>query len=532
MVRITHASWRHTVLSVAALALTSACASQAQPVSGEALAQRIREAASGQDGPGRPHPLPLAANWNTGHTRGGGFDPAYQLEQFRQGRYLLPWFELLRPDTPLPDTYYEPALREWAGLGMPIAFSSTQWDVLVAEKIAGNASSGAPPPLLRPDSPLEFWYEAGRRWSATPLLARLQAIYPEPPLVLFVSNNEQPKITWVQVRDQKIALPGLAAGADDDAVRRAVGDAWALRYRELIRGFRDGLASDHWRRHARFVGYEAFGQPAMGRWPGWPEYSLHSGDRFEPWSAAWEGASVSYYTPNWTTSSDFRVMSPQIESMNWVPMLEAARRVRPDFWFELSTWDGRSDDDARDKDDFYAALGQQWTPRRYSGMVQYGMWLMRPRTVREFRDPQSRPDRYHQDFVAIMDAVARVHENPVLARFWKAGRLVANTSAQHPYQADIPPRWQSLPRWFLLEAEGNPSRPWTLETPIPVFALALELGTAPSREWLVYASSPLDESRELRIRLRDGVQPKLRATQGGCFSRVVESGQRVQLVDC
>jgi len=60
-------------------------------------------------------------------------------------------------------------------------------------------------------------------------------------------------------------------------------------------------------------------------------------------------------------------MSPQIESMNWVPVLEAARRVRPDFWFELSTWDGRSDDDARDKDDFYAALGQQWTPRRYSG---------------------------------------------------------------------------------------------------------------------------------------------------------------------
>jgi len=123
-------------------------------------------------------------------------------------------------------------------------------------------------------------------------------------------------------------------------------------------------------------------------------------------------------------------------------------------------------------------------------MVQYGMWLMRPRTVREFRGLKSRPDHYHQDFVAIMDAVARVHENPVLARFWKAGRLVANTSAQHPYQVDIPPHWRSLPRWFLLEAEGNPSRPWTLKTPIPVFALALELGTAPSREWLVYASSP------------------------------------------
>lgn len=532
MIPGTLASLRHALLTIATLVLACACTSQAQPVPGEALAQRIREAAAGQDGPGIPHPLPLAGNWNTGRASGGGSGPEYQQEQFRQGRYLLPWFALQHPAEPAPTSHYEPALRQWARLGLPISFISTQWDVIVAELIADGASSQGPLPPLRPDSPPGLWYEAGRRWSATPLLARLQAIYPEPPLVLFVSNNEQPKLTWVHVRDQKIALPGLAAGADDDAVRRAVGDAWALRYRELIRGFRDGLASDHWRRHSRFIGYEAFGQPAMGRWPGWPEYSLHSGDRFEPWSAAWEGGSVSYYTPNWTTSSDFRVMSPQIETMNWVPMLEAARRVRPDFWFELSTWDGRSDGIEKDKDDFYAALGQQWTPQRYSGMVQYGMWLMRPRTVREFRDTQSRPDHYHQDFVVIMDAVGRVHENPVLARFWRDGRLVANTSAQHPYQAAIPPQWQSLSRWFLLEAEGNPPRPWTLETPIPVFALALELGTAPSREWLVYASSPLVESREVRIRIRDGVQPKLRATQGGCFSRVVESGQRVQLVDC
>jgi len=131
-----------------------------------------------------------------------------------------------------------------------------------------------------------------------------------------------------------------------------------------------------------------------------------------------------------------------------------------------------------------------------------------------------------------MDAVGRVHENPVLARFWRDGRLVANTAAQHPYQVAIPSQWQPLPRWFLLEAEGNPSRPWTLETPIPVFALALELGTTPSREWLVYASSPLVESREVKIRIRDGVQPKLRASQGGCFSLVQESGLRVQRVDC
>jgi hypothetical protein len=218
--------------------------------------------------------------------------------------------------------------------------------------------------------------------------------------------------------------------------------------------------------------------------------------------------------------------------MNFVPMLAATRRVRPDFWFEISTWDGRSDELARDKDDFYSALGQSWDPTRYGGMVQFGMWLLRPRVVREFRDTLSRLDHYAASFVPILEAVDRVHRNPVLARFWTRGRLVANARAQHPYQDALPAQWQSLQRWFLLDADANPRRPWTLETALPVFAVALELGTPPAREWLVYAMSPLEPRRSTVVTLDDGLQRSVQATRGGCFNRIHEAGQPTEQIEC
>ncbi len=416
-------------------------------------------------------------------------------------------------------------------MGLPISFVGTQWDVLVAESIAGtpawnrrsDPSSTPRPPPLSPTSPLEQWYAAGRRWGSSPQLRRLEQVYPEPPVVVFVSNNEQPKVDWTTVRDARLPLPGLKPGATDDDVRRAVADAWVVRYRELLRGFRDGLPSDHWRQHSRFIGYEAYGQPALGRWGGWAEYSLHSRGRIEPWSAAWDGASVPYYTGNWDASSDFRVWSPQVEAMNFVPMLEETRRLFPDFWFEMSTWDGRSDELDEDKDDFYRSLGQEWTVQRYAGMVQFGMWLLRPRVVREFRDTLSFRQTYDADFQAVLDAVDRVYRNPVLKKFWQTGQLVPNRRAPHPYQSSIPAQWQGRARWFMLDSDANPARPWALETPLDVFALALEIGERPRREWLVYAHSPRSPSTETVVTVVDGIALKVLATRRGCFSKVAEA---------
>jgi hypothetical protein len=50
----------------------------------------------------------------------------------------------------------------------------------------------------------------------------------------------------------------------------------------------------------------------------------------------------------------------------------------------------------------------------------------------------------------------------------------------HPYQAGIPAEYQAVDRWFLLDTNLAPARPWSLTPALPVSSLALVQGTAPS----------------------------------------------------
>ncbi len=474
--------------------------------------------------PADPHPLPLAASWNNGEIA-TGFGPAYQLEQIRHGRYLLPWFYLRPPAgaaTPADSyarpgdaLYYEKAIRYLAQHRLPLSFEATQWESIMKPLPLG--AEGKPLPLS-PFSPIEPWYAAGREWARLGALQRLQQLYPDPPLVLLISNNEQSKLL---PKDLQV---GAAAPTDTatDARRTAIGDAWIERYRALLRGFRDGL-SPQWRAHALFVGYDAFVTPAVGRWFGWRDYSLYVAGRADPFEYAWDGASVSLYVHDWTGDSDYTVWSPQIESMNWVAELRQLLQVKPQFWFEMSTWDGQQPGRPTDKRQFYAERGQPLTPERYGGMVQFGMWLLRPRVVREFRNLEDDPMRMGPYFEAIFAAVARVHDNPTLADFWEHGRLLRNPNGGHPYAEALPAELASRPRWFLLDAAVNPPRPWQLLTPLKVFSLALERGNRPRREWLVYAFSPQDDVLDTDVRIPGAGRQHVRASRGGSFTMVIES---------
>ena len=107
--------------------------------------------------------------------------------------------------------------------------------------------------------------------------------------------------------------------------------------------------------------------------------------------------------------TDYTLWSPQVETMNWVFMLDEIHDTRPDFWFELSTWDGDQPGAGNDKRKFYARQGQLFTPARYEGFVQYGMWLTRPRVVREFRGYLETVEYAGPYFEPILDAVDRVY---------------------------------------------------------------------------------------------------------------------------
>ena len=477
------------------------------------VAEEIRFEATLSDTNDLGHPLPLAAHWNTGE-RPNGFDPAYQISLIEQGHYLLPWFQFPSGKGEPDVGYYKIPLQKAAKLGLPISFLGTQWEHLLTDdpafrKLPPDQNPNVVTPWgsvlneTSPFGPVWPWRAAGRQLTNDPVMKKIEEWYPDPPLVLFISNNEQKKLQWNEVLLDKRYIENYGILHDDNFKRELVGNAWVQRYRALFDGMREGLLNSQWKNKSIFVGYDAFGSSAFARWDGWLRHSLYVPGRIEPWPLAWDGASVSFYVNNWDSSTDYTVMSPEIASMNWIFMIEEARRLNPNFWFEISTWDGHEPSKLNDKRKYYAEKNQRFSPARYGGMVQYGMWLLRPRVVREFRLWSDTLQHAGPYFWPIVEAVDRVHINPVLRKFWRKGQLVANKAHLHPYQSQVPKEYEKKDRWFLLDTNLDPKRPWNLETPLPIFSLALVIGNPPEREWLIYAFAPLGTKENVKITIPD-----------------------------
>ncbi len=463
----------------------------------------------------------------------------------RRGYPLLPWFtfppaELSEGSAARRLPYYEAALRQCAEWRLPITLVGTQWD---ASLYGDDRFRGLPPEenpnwvdetgkvrkKISPFGPVGPWVEVGRFWTDTPLMRKLQELYPDPPRIIFLSNNEAGRLRWHEVETSKRFLEAHGKGKDGDFKRKVVGDGWIERYRAMQRGMREGLAREAWRKGVKFVGYDAFGPAHLGRWGGWAQYSLHGGGRIAPDPLMWDGGSPSYYTHDWNPSTDYRVWSPQVESMNWVFMLEEALRLNPEFWFELSIWDGDIPG-KQGKIDFYLKAGQAFSPDRYRGFCQFGMWLLTPRVMREFRGYLDTRERVGTRFEAMAEGVRLVHEDPVLTRFWRKSDLVPNGAHPHPYQSDIPEEWSSRDRWFLLDTSLDPPRPWKLETELPVFALARAAGGPGGREWLVYAHAPLGDRAGMELTVPAFGPVRANVAVGGSFLWVKEKDRSVKVV--
>lgn len=512
------------------------------------VAEQIRREATRANAAAGGRPLPLTCHWNTGsHRNSLGWSPREQLRMIEQGHFLLPWFshptyqrELSEKALPRFLEYYEEPVKRACQLKLPISFKATQWERYLSDEPYLSLAAEQNPNVVRADGkilrrvspfgPVEPWREVGTAWTASPAMKKLQQWYPDPPLVIFLSNNEHRKLRWHQVEQSRRYLKLHGKGKDDAFKRKIVADGWIERYRALQGGMREGLVSEPWKQNAIFVGYNAFGPPHMGRWPGWPKYSLHSAGRISPCPLMWDGGSTSYYVHDWNPSTDHTTWSPQVESMNLVCMSEEARKLNPDFWLEMSVWDG-GDRDTSPRN-LYRLKGQTYNPQRYAGLVQFGMWLLRPRAVREFRGWTYPSQKGMSYFMAIVAAVDRVHNSPTLRRFWRTGTLVANRAHQHPYQAAIPKPYRHRDRWFLLDADVNPRMyPWESFWNIPVFSLALVQGTAPRRQWLIYAHSPLGHRKNVRLTIPGYEEVTVEVSVGGSFYLVDEAAGTLEAVD-
>jgi len=488
-------------------------------------------------------PLPLASHWNTGsHRNSAGWAPKAQLALIAAGHHILP--VLAHPRFPGAVSekneaqfvaYYRQALQTASRWKLPLVLKATQWESVLSREPFVDLPPERNPNVVTPEGkilrkvspfgPVEPWREAGRLWTDNEAMRRLQQWYPDPPLVIFLSNNEHSKLRWHQVEQSQRYMERYGPGKDDGFKRRVVAQGWIERYRALQQGMREGLSSRAWREAARFVGYDAFGPPHMGRWSGWSYYSLYTEQWISPAPVMWDGGSPSYYVNDWNPNTDYTAWSPQIEFMNLVFMKKEALRLNPAFWLEMSVWDGANQGSKKHvpMPELYRQRGQLYDPLRYAGFVQFGMWLLRPRAVREFRGWTYPSDQGMPYYMALVEAVDRVYDNDLLRRFWRLGRLVPNRRLEHFYKADVPGQYRKEDRWFLLDCSLNPKLyPWELHWEVRVFALALVLGDAPRRQWLVYAHSPLADRSQVELLVPEYGPITVDVSRGGSFYLVDE----------
>lgn len=378
--------------------------------------------------------LPLLSHWNT--------------KQFSQisSAYSLPWYSsnqsvdcsVIKSHKPISivSTQYEAIF----------ANNDFWWNPNLKKKDGSYENKSNPLGLLDP------WIGAGKRFNEG-----LKLDYRDPPLCVFVSNNEYPKLRWGDW--DLYDLPVC-----EDKIR-----AISVGYKEKVRAM-IGEIRAKCNFPTVFLGYNAFYPSFVGRWSGWTKYATGS-----EWG--WDGPSLPYYTNPWDGCTDCNVWSVQIEAMNWAYFL----KDRPK-WVEMSVWDGNEAKTLANKTskmDQYVRAGQVWSNQRYIGAIKFGMWLLRPDSIREFK-PHTEPLSIDQ-FDLIKDSIKELE---TYQEFWENGELLLG-QREHPYQhIDI------KGRWFMLENSTlGPLK--KLHEIIPVYSLGVKLGN----QVLVYAHSPLGPTK-------------------------------------
>jgi len=501
----------------------------------------------------RTYPLPVAASWANGSERldSQRYSTQWQIDRLLEGYRFLPTVPMLPPHLKnWGDDGLKETARDMARLGVPLAWRSNQpfLDVLGSPyKYMGEDSNpraflrdetGDPvfSTLLSPWASSEAWVEVGFNYATSVTSRQLYDLYPDPPLVIFLDNNE----AWKTVQAYKVYeqearfAEKYHPDANLNAIKAAVSYGMACKFRQYLDGLKSGMP-ESWREVVITVPYK-------GSMDGETQFDYRTRGEdanaqrdirgpYNPWDGtfywsyrAWDGSSPPYYLHDWQRVYDFNVRSPRFFVMTMAAVgHREAFEWNPDHFVELSVWDGGAKKRNKIEELF---PGQEWSSQRYLGYVRWGMWIARPQVVREFRASQNWVEVYLEDTMALIRAVEEVWDNPVLEKFWRNSVLVPNPDRQHPLWRG-PTGFEDVPRMFLLEVSTHPevwryedaNIPEGEETVIPVWALARKLGD----EYLVFADAPLGDREGVTVTIPGHGDVVLDVPLGGAFWLVAGS---------
>lgn len=535
------------------------------------------------------YPLPLAATWGAGEIRemsGKAHNivddqrwaslPLQQIQLIEQGHYILPTLTF-NPELDIGDiwpsfpsneinkfyetnrSYYRDAFRMLSRYHLPFTLKSTEYEFVFCTFAEPRAEDGSywcwfkdsqrlnprfrrqlssfsPPQPYKPSYPQvlpsgepSVWGELGSLWTKGNFLKELQTIYPDPPLVQFLSNNEYPRLDWRFFPEQANHTGNEALKAWVDAhhlslnpnespvsdnsnwIRRVFFEGWRPLYGALFQGAKAELPPA-WAHSTRFAGYDSFFPWNYGlRGVCFDDAGGNQGrnllypGNLVPWSQIWDGNSIHLYR---TLQGAMTLAHAHLSVQNFAfAIKETLNKLNPEYFLEISIWNGRPQDDLPH---------YRKSPLRQEGETQFDMWLLRPRVVREYRSwttpPLENPERY---FYSVINSVDRVHNNAILRQFWRSSSLVPNRAKKHFYSGCDLPGYENADRWYLLDSPNNGTsgpctwnartQDWNVQAAFgmdelhhsvcpelenPVFALARVQNEPPSRQWLVYAYTP------------------------------------------
>jgi hypothetical protein len=421
--------------------------------------------------------------------------------------------------------------RDWSGLSL----QETAAFVDGGKKFTGTHS---------PMAPVERWREAGKWWLSNPTIEELQKIYPDPPRVVLLNNNEGNRAGWKKTKKDSDRFADEYGDVSDAEARRIVEDRWSKRYSAFYEAARKAAPSG-WADSLEFVAYNG--------WVANQKFFVREADSDDtvtdinmPW-ASHDGAMPEYYNNEWQIyrgKTDYSPWSVQIEGTNFAAYQDRAFDARSDYFFTSIGWDGGEPlgDDILAPPHQYLLNRRhakhtephtsRWSFERFEGMIQFGLWTMRPRTFHDFRPNTTRNAYRNQIWQTYVRSVNRVWNDTTLKEFWQYGDLVVNPD-QPRVQGGVPsdaPDWlKNLDRKFLLSCDANPpDSGWSYDSSdfpaLRVFPMALELSESPDRRWLIYAHAPLGTVTDATVTIPDYGDITLdHVPPGGTFEVVEES---------